>query len=245
MRTIVGYPVENFSHSADVLFSEEEYEGISSCVELWREIRPEETCDVGRTLEGEIVWVKKVVSSEPFSQKVTYIPAKHNESEHVTEFEHEEPTSGFDLKAQALKIWESVSCRLLLIFSHMKNKRIVVIFSAVTALVAVLLWAGLPSLRADESQPTPEQPLSDSATTESLEAKEWVRNHILQGHIPEIVLHHNATAEDILITPVSSAGGAQLVDVSYPTVSGDEAITLLLQKTSDSWRLRHVYDLKT
>lgn len=106
------------------------------------------------------------------------------------------------------------------------------------------MWSGIFSPVADPSESPPQPTLNESLSTDSMGAEEWVRNQILEGQIPEIVLRSNTTLDAIVTTPVSSVGGAVLIDVTYPALSGNESLTVLVQKTPDSWRLRHVYDQK-
>jgi hypothetical protein len=244
MRKIVGYPVENFSNSADVLVSAEEKDGIPCTVELWRDIRPEETCDVGRTLEGEIVWVKKIDSSRTSARTVSIIPPRSNTAERDPVLQHDAaPTAPFHGKILNT-VGENINHRLHVVITNVKNKRVLVLFSAVTALVVLLISGGLFSPADDQSEPTPQPTLNESLSTDSMGAEEWVRNQILEGQIPEIVLRNNTKLEAIVTTPVSSVGGAVLINVTYPALSGNQSMTVLVQKTPDSWRLRHVYDQK-
>jgi hypothetical protein len=88
MRKIVGYPVENFSHSADVLVSTDENDNLPCAVELWRDTRPEKPSDVGRTLEGEIVWVKKIDSSKTPARTVSIIPPRSKTVDRDPDLQH-------------------------------------------------------------------------------------------------------------------------------------------------------------
>jgi len=245
MHKLVGYPVENYSHSADVLLSVEENDGFPTTVELWRDIRPEETIDVGRTLEGELVWVTKTHASSTPAHKVSIIPQRSNAVDRDTGIQDDAaPTAPF--RGKLLNTMrENLNHRIYEVKTKVKNRRYLFMFSAVTALVVILISGGLFSTADEQSEPTPQPPINKSQSTDSLGAEEWVKNQILEGQIPEIVLRNDTTLEAIVTTTVSSAGGAVLVDVTYPALSGNESMTVLVQKTSDSWRLRHVYDQKS
>jgi hypothetical protein len=244
MRKLVGYPVENYSHTADVLVSVDENEDLPSTVELWRDIRPEETYDVGRTLDGEIVWVKKIQTSPTPVRMVSIIPQRSNPAEPDSVLPHDVTLTAPILGKQANAVGDIVRHRFHLVIAHVKNKRVLFLFSAVTALAVLLISGGIFNPADGQSEPTPQTSLSESVSTDSMGAQEWVRNLILEGQIPEIVLRNNTSLESIVTTPVSSVGGAVLIDVTYPALSGNESLTVLVQKTPDSWRLRHVYDQK-
>jgi hypothetical protein len=245
MHNLVGYPVDNYSHSADVLLSVEENDGFPTIVELWRDIRPEETIDVGRTLEGELVWVTKTQTSSTPANKVSIIPPRSNAVDRDTALQDDAAaTSPFWGKLLNTNR-ENLKHRLHEVISKVKNRKYLFLFSAVTALVVILISGGLFPTADEQSEPTPQPPINESQSTDSLGAEEWVKNQILEGQIPEIVLRNDTTLEAIVTTTVSSAGGAVLVDVTYPALSGNESMTVLVQKTSDSWRLRHVYDQKS
>lgn len=244
MRKLVGYPVENYSNSADVLVSVVENDGLPCTVELWRDIRPEETCDVGRTLDGEMVWIKQIRSSPTVGHKVTIIPQRRMPEEPDPVLQHDAiRTAPIDAEP-ANTLRENMRHRMHGIMTKVKNNRFLVLFSAVTALVVLFISGGLFSASEDQAEPSLESTLNEYLSADSMGAEEWVRNQILEGQIPEIVLRSNTTLEAIVTTPVSSVGGAVLIDVTYPALSGNESLTVLVQKTPDSWRLRHVYDQK-
>lgn len=244
MRKLVGYPVENYSNSADVLVSVDENDGLQSTVELWRDIRPEETCDVGRTLDGEIVWIRQVLTSTSVGHKVSIIPQRSMPVEPDPVLQQDAILTAPFHAELAFTMVENMSHKMLGIMTKVKNKRFLVLISAGTALVVLLISGGLFSASDTQAEPTPQSTHHESQSTDSMGAQEWVRNQILEGQIPEIVLRSNTTVEAIVTTPVSSVGGAVLIDVTYPALTGNESLTVLVQKTPDSWRLRHVYDQK-
>lgn len=241
MRIIVGYPVDHESHSSDVLISHALHGETRSTVELWKDIRPDGSCDVGRTLEGDIIWIKQSVGGSVLQQKEVLIPLGEPP---VVDVESESETlstvSGIDWHVHSS--WNALRHKLLDRVSFFRNRTFVVMFLAASVGLCILMWAGLPLAQPNTHQ-TSQQATSDEDMLTG-GAEDWLKTHIKGGFVPEIVLVEQTALSDIDTTLVSSAGGALLIDVTYPAPSGTQKKTVLVQKTEQSWRLRHVYELQ-
>ena len=200
--------------------------------------QPEDPIDLGRSEDGDLVWVS-VNSGETHT-----LPVLSTTPSLALSFDP--PQSDY---SQEDKLPSSQRKYLHNIVGSLSQRRVLIGASALAGVILVIVGLGItapqPHSAAARQELQAETPDS-SATADpdlNLEPTEAAINFVLAGKVPGIAIPDGITREALNATVVSTSGEIVLVDVQADQSEGLTTFaTLLLQKSGTAWRIREVFD---
>ena len=200
--------------------------------------RPHNTVDVGRNVDGDLVWV-----SEKENQ-TTSIPPLASVLEPVVSYDSEV------LPPEPESVYEPGERRsLVLAFTErFSQRRSLVIVAGFVSALLVFLGLNLTSPTPKIGNSAEQKVVTDSSASpgqvdQPTEPTEAAIDFVVSGQVPGLVIPEHASRENLQASVVSTSGEIVLVDVQAQLNDGLTTFaTLLLQKSGTAWRIREVFD---
>ena len=234
---LVGYLVEPESQSLGEFTGTAEFNGeliehlLTPCAQ------PGIPIDVGRNENGDLVWVSERVTGSQV------IPALSANPSLAMTFD---PPRSQQIEDEELAEIPRNPVRVFV--GALSRRRVLVIASAVSGVVLVVVGLGLTSTPTNSTEA-----MSDIAPTalssqqpdpaHVMEPTQAAIEFVLAGQVPGFSLPSGVSRETLSATVVSTSGEIVLVDVHTDQAEGLTTFaTLLLQKSGTAWRIREVFD---
>lgn len=234
---IIGYLVEPDSHNHGEFTGTAEIDGEPIVHLLTTCAQPGIPIDVGRNENGDLVWVSErgtgrqvipALSANP-SLAMTFDPPRSEQIEGV-----ELP----EIPRNPVQVFVGALSR----------RRVLVIASAVSGVVLVVVGLGLTSTPTNSTEAMSEIAPTAMSTLQPdpaqvMEPTQAAIEFVLAGQVPGFSLPSGVSRESLTATVVSTSGEIVLVDVQADQAEGLTTFaTLLLQKSGTAWRIREVFD---
>lgn len=237
-KYLVGYQVNRADVSVNSIVGKAQINGEQVEHELTICVQKLEATDVGRSFDGELVWISTNAGSattaptligQTLEQEIFLLPRSFDPVP-----QEEPPGEGKELIRDVSFIAK--------ISPLAKNKRVLFCLG----LVSLLIFAGLVFIPGNKhsTENIPSHPTNTpSADVYIQEPTQAALDFVLGGSLSQLRIPDGVTSEDLEATVVSQSGEVVLVEVSLRT--NEELTTfatLLLQKTGATWRIREVFD---
>jgi hypothetical protein len=234
---LVGYQVESTTRHLPEKWGIAEIDGEPHQHILTLSTQPRDFIDVGRNEDGDLVWVSPQRGERLILSALSTTPP--------LPLSFEPPYNDEEL----LEVLPSGSGVFRSFGDIFTRRRVLVMSSAVSGVLLVLVGVGITSRPADSTAASPQktvesiqvsnQPLSSPSQAPTEAALDFVA----EGKVPGISVPDGLTRDSLSALVVSSSGEIVLVDVQADQPEGLTTFaTLLLQKSGTAWRIREVFD---
>ena len=238
-HTIIGYRYGEIPPGANTFLATARIDGVEITHQLSICVEPATAIDVGRSSDGDVVWVSEVV--DPVAVPVRpsiFLPQ---------EFTPITPEPAGDSRAEATQ-WETQRKRFSLVGAYKKPA----LFAAGALVIMVGIGGFLPSISAQSH--TKEEPagsaektaeFTDPQASESkpIDPASAAIDFVVNGQVTGVEVEPGTRTSDFTANVVSQSGEIVLVDVLRNEANGLTTFaTLLLQKSGTAWRIREVFD---
>lgn len=238
-HTLIGYQHGQIPPGANSFPGTATIEGVLVTHQLSICVEPVSAIDLGRSPDGDLVWVSEFVEAAEVRPETPSIFLPHNFTPAAPNSTHE--------STQLEDFWVKPER-----FAVVSKYRKPILFGSGALIVAVTFCLFLPS-ESSSSQVT-EIP---SETSKEVSANSHVEDtntkpqdpasaaidFVVNGEVDGVVIEPGTQASDFQANVVSQSGEIVLVDVLSNEASGLTTFaTLLLQKSGTAWRIREVFD---
>ena len=238
-KYFVGYQVDRADVSVNSIVGIAQINGEQVEHELSICVQKLEATDVGRSSDGEIVWISTCEESattaptlkgKTLEQEFSLLPRSFDPVQHEAKL----PSEGNETIRDVNFIAKVAPLA--------KNKRVLFFLGLVSSLIVtgIVFMPGKQPSTEHIPTHTPSSPSVDENIQDPTQAAlDFVRG----GSLSQLTIPEGITSEDLHATVVSQSGEVVLVEVSLRT--NEELTTfatLLLQKTGATWRIREVFD---
>lgn len=198
---------------------------------------PRDACDVGRSEDGDLVWISTTARGPSETFEFSLFP------ERITHFEPERINPDVDFEHDVFEK-RNLFSRYSPALSRRKS---LVISSACAGVVFVIVGMWITSALPESTQTIAPQEISStefsSEQQQLVEPTDAAIEFVVTGQIPGLTIPEGTSRDSIQATVVSKSGEIVLVDVQARFEGGLTTFaTLLLQKSGTAWRIREVFD---
>jgi hypothetical protein len=199
--------------------------------------QPSDVFDVGRNEDGDLVWVSPQRGERLVLSELSTTPP--------LPLSFEPPHNDDEL----LEVLHSESKMFRSFGDIFTRRRVLVLSSAVSGVLLVLVGLGITARPADSIAVNPQKTLESIQVSKqpvpspTQAPTEAAIDFVVEGKVPGFSVPDGLTRDSLSALVVSSSGEIVLIDVQADLSEGLTTFaTLLLQKSGTAWRIREVFD---